>query len=168
MRTNIVDFERLPIKLTNSTDILTLNDLATVKIDAKENDPVVFANGHIAVDIFISRLLDSDSFETAEILDNYLVEVQKTLPPGYKLEKYYEFWKIIKDRLTLLLNNGIGGFILIFAILLLFLNIRVATWVSLGVPISFAAALVILYLMGTSINMIASLGFLMSLGIIVK
>ena len=167
MRTSIVSFEKLPLTIGQPASLLRLGEIATIQTNAKENQPLAFLNKRPAVDIFVSRLRDSDSFESAKIIDDYLAEMKHKLPPGYTLEKYYEFWKIIRDRLLLLLNNGITGFILIFAILLLFLNVRVATWVSIGVPISFAAALVILYLLGASINMIASLGFVMSIGIIV-
>ena len=165
--TKVTEFQQLPVKFNQGNKLVSLNDIADVTLNPEEDQPTVFVNQRAAVDIFVSRLADSDSFKSADILNKYLDEMQTKLPPGYKLEKYYEFWKIIKDRLMLLLQNGVSGFILIFAILLLFLNARVATWVSVGIPISFAAAFVVLYLLGASINMIASLGFLMSIGIIV-
>lgn len=166
LRSNVQAFEQLPLPFAGNS-LLQLGDVATVSLEAKANQPRVFVKGKAAVDIFVSRLAESDSLESANILDKYLAQVKPTLPPGYQLEKYYEFSKIIKDRLFLLLDNGISGAILIFLVLLLFLNVRVATWVSVGVPISFAAAFVVLYMLGASINIIASLGFLLSIGIIV-
>ena len=74
---------------------------------------------------------------------------------------------MIKERINLLLKNGLGGLLLVLGILFLFLHGRVAFWVAVGIPVSFMAALAVLYALGGSINMISLFGLIMSLGIIV-
>ena len=74
---------------------------------------------------------------------------------------------MIKERIVLLLKNGAGGFILILILLFLFLNNRVAFWVAMGIPVSFLAAIFVLYVMGGSINMVSLFAIIMTLGIIV-
>jgi multidrug efflux pump subunit AcrB len=83
------------------------------------------------------------------------------------LEVYDASWKLIAERMNLLLTNGLGGLILVIGILFLFLHGRVAIWVAVGIPISFMATLFIMYLFGGSINMISLFGLIMALGIIV-
>jgi multidrug efflux pump subunit AcrB len=73
----------------------------------------------------------------------------------------------VQARIDLLLKNGLGGLVLVIAILFLFLNARVAFWVTLGIPVSFMATLAVLYMIGGSINMISLFGLIMALGIIV-
>ena len=68
---------------------------------------------------------------------------------------------------NLLVENGISGLILVVAILFLFLNGRVAFWVTMGIPVSFLATLAVLYMIGGTINMISLFGLIMALGIIV-
>lgn len=63
--------------------------------------------------------------------------------------------------------NGLGGLLLVLGVLFLFLHGRVAFWVAVGIPVSFMAALSVLYVLGGSINMISLFGLIMSLGIIV-
>ena len=66
-----------------------------------------------------------------------------------------------------LIKNGVSGLILVIATLFLFLNARVAFWVTIGIPVSFMATLAVLYGIGGSINMISLFGMIMALGIIV-
>jgi multidrug efflux pump subunit AcrB len=80
---------------------------------------------------------------------------------------YDASWELIRDRIMLLVNNGLGGLLMVVAILYLFLSGRVAFWVAWGIPVSFAATLFILLLAGGSINMISMLALIMALGIIV-
>ncbi len=94
-------------------------------------------------------------------------ETLPRLPPGIEVTVYDESWQLIKERITLLLKNGGGGLVLVVAILYVFLTGRVAFWVAVGIPVSFAATLFILYLAGGSINMISLFALIMALGIIV-
>jgi multidrug efflux pump subunit AcrB len=80
---------------------------------------------------------------------------------------YDESWQLIKERIMLLVKNGLGGLVLVVAILYLFLTGRVAFWVAWGIPVSFLATLFILWLAGGSINMISLFALIMALGIIV-
>ena len=80
---------------------------------------------------------------------------------------YDQSWELIRERTMLLLKNGATGLLLVVAILFLFLNGRVAFWVAVGVPVSFMAALGVLWAVGGSINMVSLFALMMTLGIIV-
>ena len=66
-----------------------------------------------------------------------------------------------------MLRNGVAGFALVFLVLALFLELRLAFWVSLGIPISFLGALALMPRVDVSINVLSLFGFVLVLGIVV-
>ena len=100
-------------------------------------------------------------------MQDWLAEARGRFPPEVSITVYDESWTLIEDRINLLLKNGVGGLLLVVGILFLFLNGRVAFWVTVGIPVSFMATLAIVYLAGGSINMISLFALIMALGIIV-
>lgn len=80
---------------------------------------------------------------------------------------YFEAWKLVQERISTLLWNGITGLLLVIATLYFFLNARVAWWVTVGIPVSFMATLGLVWLFGGTINMISLFGLILALGIIV-
>ena len=84
-----------------------------------------------------------------------------------EVSAYDESWELIRERTLLLLKNGLSGLVLVIAVLFLFLNSRVAFWVTVGIPVSFMAALAVLHGLGGSINMVSLFALIMAFGIIV-
>ena len=66
-----------------------------------------------------------------------------------------------------MLRNGVAGFSLVFLVLALFLELRLAFWVSLGIPISFFGALALMPGLAVSVNVLSLFGFVLVLGIVV-
>ena len=160
-------FADLPVVVAQDGRLLTLGDIATISRRPKSGQTEVSFRGKPAVELRLSRTRDADSLLSARILRDWVAETRPTLPPGIGLHIYDERWEYIKDRIQLLLKNGVGGLILIVLILYFFLNAPAAGWVTVGIPTSFLAALGVLYLYGGSINMISLFGLIMTLGIIV-
>ncbi|MCG6968890.1 MAG: efflux RND transporter permease subunit [Gammaproteobacteria bacterium] len=166
-RRSVIEFEGLPVISDNSGRLLSLGDIASIERRAKDNEVRLTYNGKPAVELSLSRDENMDTLKSARILDEWLTDHRATLPGGVTVHVFDQRWVSIKERISLLLTNGGGGLILVIAILLLFLNRRVAFWVTMGIPVSFMAALAVLYLFGGSINMISLFGLIMALGIIV-
>jgi len=160
-------FEQLPLIADQSGRLVRLGDIAEVQRRAKPNQVDLTYQGQPAVQMTLRRSATADSLESAKIMQDWVVEAKKRLPPGIEITVYDESWQLIKDRINLLLKNGLGGLLLVVAILFLFLNGRVATWVTIGIPVSFMATLGIMYVAGGSINMISLFALIMALGIIV-
>ncbi len=162
-----LSFEALPIIATEDGRLLTLGDIATITRRPQDSEIDVTYRGRPAVELRLSRSKEADSLDSAEILENWVRDTRPQLPPGVELHLYDERWEYIRDRINLLLKNGITGLALVILILFLFLNAPAAGWVTVGIPTSFLAALGILYFYGGSINMISLFGLIMTLGIIV-
>lgn len=160
-------FEELPLIANQQGRLIRVSDVAEVERRARPNQVDVRYQGQPAVELLLQRAETADSLESAEIMQNWLNEAKYRLPPDVNLVAYDESWLLIEDRINLLLRNGLGGLVLVVAILFLFLNSRVAWWVTVGIPVSFMATLVIVFLAGGSINMISLFALIMALGIIV-
>ncbi|MCH2187041.1 efflux RND transporter permease subunit, partial [Myxococcota bacterium] len=97
----------------------------------------------------------------------YVQQAQAELPPGFSLTVWRDSSQSLRDRLDILIRNGLQGFVLVFVLLSLFLRLRLAIWVSLGVPIAFFGALALFPVLGTSINLATLFAFILVLGLLV-
>ncbi len=146
---------------------IRLDDIATIEQHHLPGSTTLTVDGKTAVVLALRRAENGDSLEAAQILQNWLEETRPQLPPSITIQVFSERWQLIKERILLLLKNGVGGLVLVLLILYLFLSARVAFWVAVGIPVSFMATLAVLYLVGGSINMISLFALIMALGIIV-
>lgn len=160
-------FGNIALKSDYEGTLIRLDDVAQIERRAMRNQVSVLHHGEPAVEIELQRTENADALESAKIMENWLAERQPTLPKGINIEIYDASWSLIQERINLLLKNGLSGLILVLGVLFLFMHGRVALWVAVGIPVSFMAALFVLYLLGGSINMISLFGLIMSLGIIV-
>ena len=160
-------FERLALRSGDDGRFLALGDVATVERRARKGEIRTLFEGRPSVSLLLSRAETSDSLESARVLHEWLAERRGQWPPGVEVFAYDESWELIQERTTLLLKNGAGGLVLVIAVLFLFLNSRVAFWVAVGIPVSFMAALGVLYGLGGSINMVSLFALIMAFGIIV-
>lgn len=105
--------------------------------------------------------------EVAQAVKHYLETLKPRLPKDLSVTTFDDYSVLFEDRVNLLLRNGSLGLILVLFLLGLFLNIRLAFWVTMGIPISFLGALLCLPYYDVSINMISLFAFIMALGIVV-
>ena len=144
-----------------------LKDIADIR-DALVDEPrdMIF-NGDPAMGIDVFRVGDqtpmSVSLATREILE----EVRAGLPDGVQISIRDDDSEIFQERLSLLLKNGFIGLLLVFLVLGAFLELRLAFWVTLGIPTSFLGALLFLPALDLSINMVSMFAFIIALGIVV-
>src|SRR5690606_34199513 len=117
--------------------------------------------------MILQRAENGHSLRSAQVLQAWLARTLPTLPPSVHVETYATQWELIRDRINLLVKNGLGGLLLVVAILYLFLPARIAFWVMVGIPTAFLATLGLMLVFGGSINMISLFALIMALGIIV-
>jgi len=160
-------FSQLPLLAEEDGRLLRLGDVAMVEQRARDGQVYLTYKGQPAVVLRLRRTEADDTLSAAKLLNDWYYKTLPTLPEGVELKLYNEDYEPIQERIDLLLKNGLGGLVLVVAILFLFLNARVAFWVTVGIPVSFLATLAVLYGIGGSINMISLFGLIMALGIIV-
>jgi len=160
-------FAQLPLRADQRGQLLRLGDVATIERRPQDGEVAVRYQGKPAVELQLFRAEHGDSLQAAHILDKWVADERPQLPAGVSLRVFDQSWELIDERINLMLKNGSGGLLVVMAVLFLFLNGRVAWWVTVGIPVSFLATLAILYVAGGSINMISLFALIMALGIIV-
>lgn len=161
------DFEEILLLRSPDGTRVNLGDVATVKDEFEDVDLWSTEDGQPAMTLTVYRIGDQSAPTVAGAVYTYLDEVRPTLPEGIKLGIGNNWEDMLRQRRTLLLNNGAWGLGLIFVILLLFLRFRLALWVSIGIPTALMGAVWLLPLTGASINMMSLFGFITVLGILV-
>jgi multidrug efflux pump subunit AcrB len=146
---------------------LKLGDIAEVRDGFMETDQYSRLNGLPSAMVAIYRVGDQKPLEISGIVKDYVEQKRPTLPDSIGLATWNDYSDVYRSRLNLLLKNAFLGLILIFIILGLFLQIRLAMWVMLGIPISFLGALMMMPAFDVSINMLSLFAFILALGIVV-
>ena len=106
-----------------------------------------------------------DRFTVVDTVKEYVAT--KQLPPGYSIQLWGDVSIDVTDRIDLLSRNGTQGLILVFVVLAIFLELRLAFWVAMGIPICVLGAGFILLMTGQTLNMLSMFAFLIALGIVV-
>ncbi len=146
---------------------LLLKDIAELTSQYNPEQEIGMMADTRAIVLEITRTASSDTLNIMNIMYDYIEKIENTHPKSLKVEAFNVTGEYVRDRIWLIINNGFSGLILVALVLFLFLNARIAIWVAAGVPIAIMATFVVMYLLGTSINMISMFALIMMLGIIV-
>ncbi len=149
---------------------LLLSDVATVIDGFVESEGYATFDGEATISIMVQSTGDQNDLEIADEVRVYAEKKNTLLPHGSKLTIWGDASFYLAERLDMMLSNLIMGSILVFLVLALFLRIKIAFWVMIGIPISFLGAFILMPLMGewsVSINLLSLFAFIMVLGIVV-
>ncbi len=161
-----IDYENLVV-IEDPNAVVRLGDIATVREGFEEEYRHGRFNGEPAVTVAVYKTPDQDSTTIAGIVREYVDARQAALPSELHMTWWGDTSATIDSMIHILLKNGAAGILLLFLTLLIFLQLRHAVWVAVGIPISFAGALVITHVQGGTINLISLFALIMVTGIIV-
>lgn len=160
------DLQNILIKAMPDGRSIVLKDIATVRDKWSDDPNLTEMNGNPSVEINVQNTNQEDLIETADYVKEYIKE--------FNLKNDVIKAEIISDqsitlvqRKELLLENGAVGVFLVLILLSLFLNIRLAFWVALGIPVSFAGMFILASYFGVSINVLSLFGMIVVVGILV-
>ena len=146
---------------------LTLADIATIRDGFAETDGWGRFNGEPTATVQVTSTGDQNELETARVVNEYIEKKRETLPPGVKITPWVQLSYYLEARLDMMLENMLMGAILVFLVLSLFLRMKVAFWVIIGLPITFLGCIWLMPYWPVTINMISLFGFIIVLGIVV-
>ncbi|MCK5509222.1 MAG: efflux RND transporter permease subunit, partial [Desulfobacterales bacterium] len=161
------EFAQIPIITANDGSQILLEDIAIIKDGFEETTMSSSYNGKPAVMLDIYRVGGQTPLSVSDAVRQVVKEVKVSLPKGLGVDLRNDRSDMYRQRLGLLMKNGLIGLALVFILLALFLEPRLAFWVSLGIPISFLGSLFFLNISDVSINMISMFAFIVTLGIVV-
>ncbi|MGW8323569.1 MAG: efflux RND transporter permease subunit, partial [Thermodesulfobacteriota bacterium] len=148
-------------------EIITLDRLATIR-DGFTEDPILLSlNDASAAALVVYKTEEEDAIAISKAVRAYVDRLQAELPEGADAKVLVDTSVFLQARINLLTKNGVLGLCLVFLVLWFFLDFRLSFWAGMGMPISLAGALTILWGMGETINMISLFGMIMVLGIVV-
>ncbi|MGB0646084.1 MAG: efflux RND transporter permease subunit [Bradymonadia bacterium] len=159
------EFENIAVIANPDGSVVRLGEIATVNDGFEEDQREAWFNGKPSVLIDVYRVGNQKPLEITDAITQFLAKTE--LPVGIEASLWSDRSTSFVGRINLLKSNAISGLILVFVALGLFLEIRLAFWVMLGIPISFLGAFLFIPMFDASINMVSMFAFILVLGIVV-
>ncbi len=159
------EFEDIVIRTLPSGSELRIADIATVVDGFADEDLTQEIDGDRAVFVRIQASKGQNILSVSEILYDFIENYEP--PPGVRIQIWEDDASLLQSRLSLLLRNGALGFALVFMFLVVMLDLRLAFWVAMGVPISFLGGFIFFDFFGVDINMVSLFALIIVLGIVV-
>lgn len=166
-RNSAAAFAELPVLTSTQGMPIRLGDIADVREGFAETDREEFYNGQPGLSVDVYQIGDQTPTSISEAVNGELERLRASLPEGVSLEISRDSSAVYEDRLSLLLKNAWMGLALVLVLMALFLEARLAFWVTLGIPTAFLGAMLFLPWIGVSLNMISMFAFIIALGIVV-
>ena len=160
------DYENLVV-LQRASAVVHLGDIATVREGFEEAVIRGRFNGQPAAVVQVYKAPEEDATRIAATVRDYVSSQRIDLPDRLRMSVWADGSRDIDSRITMLTRNGLLGIVLVFVTLTLFLRLRVAFWVSVGIPVSFAGALIIMGVAGATLNLVSLFALILVSGIIV-
>ncbi len=161
------EFEDIVVVTRPDGTRVELSDVATVIDGFEDTDTATRFDGRRAALIQVYRVGEEGALQVAAGAKRYLEELESQLPAGVKVDTWDDDSIILKQRIGLLLRNARLGLLLVFVCLALFLDMRLAFWTTMGIPISFLGGLWLIPYFDVTINMMSLFAFIVVLGIVV-
>jgi multidrug efflux pump subunit AcrB len=163
------NFAKIVVRSQPDGTKLLLSDVATIRDGFAESNTLVRFDGKTAFNLGVFAVEDQDILTISNIVKQYIQDKRKTLPEGLQIAEFFDTSFHLRGRLNMMLENLALGAVLVAIVLGLFLNLHVAGWVMLGIPVSFLGAF---WLMPVNpypvdVNVLSLFAFIMVLGIVV-
>ncbi|HVN93998.1 MAG TPA: efflux RND transporter permease subunit [Terracidiphilus sp.] len=159
---------QLVVKTTPSGVPVHLSDVATVEPSTMPVYTTVTANGKTAVLLSITRQPSSNAVSVADAVAAEVADLQKTLPPGVKLELFYDQSQLVRDAIGSVRDAIAIGLGLACIILFLFLrDWRSALIAGLVIPVTISITILVLWVIGESFNLMTLGGLAAAIGLVI-
>lgn len=161
------DFAAIPIKTTQNGSPLRLDAIATIENGLNDDGHQMRYNGESASGLTVYRIGEQTPIGVSQAVRDVLDEIQANLPPGVSIVIADDDSINYDNQMKILLKNAFLGLVLVLVLLSVFLEYRLAFWVTVGIPTSFLGAMLLLPGMDVSINTVSMFAFIIALGIVV-
>jgi multidrug efflux pump subunit AcrB len=166
---DVTDLENLIIQGNFSGNFLRLKEIADISYTFKENTSILKANGYEAIELRVVKNTSHGIIEATDAVRNLLEKFRTSHLRNTDIELIMlkDESTSVKDRISLIVKNGILGFILIIILLFIFLDFKSGFWVALGIPFTICFTLIVGSLLGLTINNITLASIIVVLGMVV-
>ncbi len=161
------EFEDLILRTADDGTRIHLKDVAQIVDGFEEDERWARFDNRDAIMLSVQATSQENAPDVAKAVYNFIDRRRATLPAGVYLDTWIDASKIYSDREDLMIRNGLTGLLLVFVSLGMFLHLRLAFWVAVGLALSFIGTFAVLWYTGVSINMVSMVASILVLGIVV-
>ena len=161
------EFENIVVRTNPDGSRITVRDIAEVRDGFEEREFYARHNGRPAIAIRVDSVGEQDAIAVARSVREFVDERSRQMPADVGVAQWADISYYLQGRLEMMGKNLLAGAVLVFLILTLFLRLKLAFWVMVGLLVAFAGAVWLLPVVGVSINLVSLFGFLVVLGIVV-
>ncbi|MEE9370339.1 MAG: efflux RND transporter permease subunit [Sedimentisphaerales bacterium] len=161
------EFEKIVVLTRNDGTKLHLDKIANIVDGFEDSDVATRFDGKPAVMVNVFRVGEQGVLDLADTVKRYIANQRDQLPEGISIATWFDRSIMLNSRMNLLERNALIGLTLVFLCLAFFLDLRLAFWTTMGIPISFMGAFWLMPYFDVSINMISLFAFILSLGLVV-
>ncbi len=154
------------VRANEDGTVIRVGDVADVIEKWANNNKYGKNNQERAVTVIVNQT-ENEDLKTVAKAANEVVDKFREKHPDVKTRVVFDSTKTLQERIDLLVENGLLGLILVFITLSFFLNIRIALWVAVGIPVSFAGTFLVGDIVGITINMMSLFAMILVVGILV-
>jgi len=163
---NIDDMLAMPIKTSNGT-VVTLNDVAKIRLTYKDSEGYARVNGESALVLEVTKQVGANIIDTIEEVQSIVAQRQKAWPSALKYDYILDQSIQIRTMLSDLMNNVLSGVILVMLVVLAAMGMRASLLVGLAIPGSFLASLMVLNAIGFTLNIVVLFSLILVVGMLV-
>jgi len=145
---------------------LRLGDIARLTEGVEHEEERVLVDGERAVILEVYKSRRADALDVMDAMQAVLQNERQRLDGAVELTVTQDMTSIVRDRLAMLVTNGVLGLLLVMAVMSLFFRPRLALWAAVGLPVAFLGAFTVMAIFGLSLNMITLVALLMAIGIV--
>ncbi|MGR3711157.1 MAG: efflux RND transporter permease subunit, partial [Alterinioella nitratireducens] len=156
----------IPVLVLENGATLTLGDLALIAERFEPPQDRALVDGTPAIIIDVAKARDADALRVLDGVAALVAEETARLPDTITVSVVQDVTSIIRDRLLMLVQNGVIGLVLVIGVMSLFFRPGFAIWAAMGLPVAFAGAFLWMALTGLSLNMMTLVALLMAIGIV--
>jgi multidrug efflux pump subunit AcrB len=161
------DFETIVIRTNPDGTRVLLKDVATIRDEFAEGDRFSEYNGKPVISIQVLSVGGQSELDISATVHKFVEEKTASLPEEIGIAAWADVSYYLKGRLDMMVKNLVMGAALVFLILALFLRLKLAFWVMVGLPIAFMGAFFLMPMVDVTVNMLSLFGFILVLGIVV-
>lgn len=165
-RRNLSDLATLVVVSDSQGGELTLGQLATLTEGVAKQEQKLWFNGQRALVLEVKKTLRDDALDVLAEMQSLIAQEEERFAKQINLTLTQNATTIVRDRLQMLIANGLQGFVLVVLVMALFFRPRLALWAVVGLPVAFMGAFTAMSLLGLSLNMITLVALLMAIGLV--
>ncbi|BFM07724.1 efflux RND transporter permease subunit [Halioxenophilus aromaticivorans] len=161
------EFSKIPVKIGQDGAKVLLGEIAEIKDSFVEGEHYLKFSGQNAIYFSVKGTADQNTVDVSKQVKQWLDQRRATLPSGIELQVLVDTTYYLNGRLDMMKKNLFMGALLVGVMLTIFLRLKLAIWVMIGLPICFLGAMLLMPFFGVTINVVSLFGFIMVLGIVV-